>query len=125
MASRRTILVADDDQSLRILLVRILALDGYEVRATADGLEALEAVIAERPDALVLDVDMPRLTGIELCRRLRASGCPVPILIVSGNPENRTPAISAGANDFLSKPFALDELREHVGSVFGTHPQAA
>src|SRR5438045_45939 len=104
MTSRTTVLVADDDSALRFLLSRVLEIDGYEVTAAADGLEALDALLARRPDALVLDVDMPRLTGIELCRRLRGSGSRLPILVLSGNPESRDAALRAGADDFLGKP---------------------
>ncbi|RJK98209.1 response regulator transcription factor [Vallicoccus soli] len=106
------ILVADDDRAVRESLQRSLAFNGYEVVAAADGAAALEAVAARRPDAVVLDVMMPRMDGLEACRRLRAGGSDVPVLMLTARDDvsDRVAGLDAGADDYLPKPFALEEL---------------
>src|SRR6266536_2478792 len=98
------LLVVDDEPAVRTALERALRLEGYEVELAADGAEALELVATARPDAVLLDVLMPRLDGIEACRRLRARG-------------DRVAGLDAGADDYLVKPFALQELLARVRAL--------
>src|ERR1700754_4590018 len=106
------ILVVDDDKSVRESLRRSLAFNGYQVDLAPDGQAALDAVIAHRPDAMVLDVMMPRLDGLEVCRRMRAAGDELPILVLTARDavSDRVAGLDAGADDYLPKPFALEEL---------------
>jgi two-component system response regulator MprA len=106
------ILVVDDDRSVRESLRRSLAFNGYQVELAGDGLAALDAVHAQRPDAMVLDVMMPRLDGLEVCRRLRGGGDDLPILVLTARDavSDRVAGLDAGADDYLPKPFALEEL---------------
>ena len=106
------ILVADDDRAIREAVARALELEGYEVVTAADGVAALEAVGAQRPDALVLDVMMPTLDGLGVCRALRNRGDQTPILILTARTEvsDRVAGLDAGADDYLPKPFALEEM---------------
>ena len=106
------ILVVDDDRAVRESLRRSLAFNGYTVDLAEDGGEALEAIPNERPDALVLDVMMPRLDGLEVCRQLRSSGDDLPILVLTARDtvSERVSGLDAGAADYLPKPFALEEL---------------
>jgi two-component system response regulator MprA len=106
------ILVVDDDQAVRDSLRRSLAFNGYEVELAADGLQALEAIAKRRPDAVVLDVMMPRLDGLETCRRLRSAGEDLPVLLLTARDAvpDRVAGLDAGADDYLPKPFALEEL---------------
>jgi two-component system response regulator MprA len=106
------VLVVDDEPAVRQALDRALRFEGYETEMAGDGLGALSA-IAERPaDAVVLDVAMPRLDGLEVCRRLRAAGDPTPILLLTARVavSERVAGLDAGADDYLVKPFALEEL---------------
>ena len=106
------VLVVDDDPSVRESLRRSLAFNGYDVLVADDGLEALRLVGDERPDALVLDVMMPKLDGLQACRALRAAGNDVPILLLTARDAvaDRVAGLDAGADDYLPKPFALEEL---------------
>jgi len=106
------ILVVDDDRSVRESLRRSLAFNGYQVDLASDGQAALDAVTAQRPDAMVLDVMMPRLDGLEVCRRMRAGGDDLPILVLTARDavSDRVSGLDAGADDYLPKPFALEEL---------------
>jgi two-component system response regulator MprA len=106
------ILVVDDDRPVRESLRRSLSFNGYDVDLAADGLEALESVADQRPDAIVLDVMMPRLDGLETCRRLRAAGDDLPVLMLTAREmvSDRVAGLDAGADDYLAKPFALEEL---------------
>jgi two-component system, OmpR family, response regulator MprA len=106
------ILVVDDDQAVRDSLRRSLAFNGYEVELASDGLAALEAIARRRPDAVVLDVMMPRLDGLEACRRLRSAGEDLPVLLLTARDavSDRVSGLDAGADDYLPKPFALEEL---------------
>ena len=106
------ILVVDDDRAVRESLRRSLAFNGYTVDLAEDGVEALEAIASERPDALVLDVMMPRLDGLEVCRQLRSTGDDLPILVLTARDSvsERVSGLDAGADDYLPKPFALEEL---------------
>ena len=106
------ILVADDDPAVRDSLRRSLTFNGYEVTTVPDGAEALEALARSRPDAVILDVSMPNLDGLETCRRIRANGDDLPILMLTAREEvrDRVMGLDAGADDYLAKPFALEEL---------------
>lgn len=106
------ILVVDDDRAVRESLRRSLSFNGYSVELAHDGVEALDKIATERPDALVLDVMMPRLDGLEVCRRLRSTGDDLPILVLTARDSvsERVAGLDAGADDYLPKPFALEEL---------------
>jgi two-component system, OmpR family, response regulator MprA len=106
------ILVVDDDRAVRESLRRSLAFNGYSVDLAQDGLEALDLIAGDRPDALVLDVMMPRLDGLEVCRQLRSTGDDLPILVLTARDSvsERVAGLDAGADDYLPKPFALEEL---------------
>ncbi|WP_067710700.1 response regulator transcription factor [Nocardia yamanashiensis] len=106
------ILVVDDDRAVRESLRRSLTFNGYSVDLAVDGMDALEKVAGARPDALVLDVMMPRLDGLEVCRRLRSTGDDLPILVLTARDSvsERVAGLDAGADDYLPKPFALEEL---------------
>jgi two-component system response regulator MprA len=106
------VLVAEDDRSVRESLVLALSVEGYDVEAVPDGQQALGAVAREVPDVIVLDVMMPVLDGLTVCRRLRAQRCETPILMLTARHEvsDRVSGLDAGADDYLPKPFSLDEL---------------
>jgi two-component system response regulator MprA len=106
------ILVVDDDRAVRESLRRTLEDNGYQVELASDGTQALETVVARRPDAMVLDVMMPRLDGLEVARRLRSTGDDLPILVLTARDtvSDRVSGLDAGADDYLPKPFALEEL---------------
>jgi len=106
------ILVVDDEPQLQRALERALKLEGYEVALAADGEQALAAVAETRPDAIVLDVLMPKLDGLEACRALRADGDRTPVLMLTARDAvlDRVDGLDAGADDYVVKPFALEEL---------------
>ncbi|MDT7730451.1 MAG: two-component system, OmpR family, response regulator MprA [Mycobacterium sp.] len=106
------ILVVDDDRAVRESLRRSLSFNGYSVELAQDGREALDLIANDRPDALVLDVMMPRLDGLEVCRFLRSTGDDLPILVLTARDSvsERVAGLDAGADDYLPKPFALEEL---------------
>jgi two-component system response regulator MprA len=108
----RRVLVAEDDRGLRESLVRVLRFEGYDVHAVRDGALALEAVVEHVPDVVVLDVMMPVVDGLTACRRLRERYRHLPILMLTARHEvaDRVAGLDAGADDYLVKPFALDEL---------------
>jgi two-component system, OmpR family, response regulator MprA len=106
------ILVVDDDRAVRESLRRSLSFNGYSVALAQDGVEALDLISTDRPDAVVLDVMMPRLDGLEVCRQLRSTGDDLPILVLTARDSvsERVAGLDAGADDYLPKPFALEEL---------------
>ena len=106
------ILVVDDEPAVRTALERALRLEGYDVDLAADGREALRRLAASPPDAVVLDLLMPEVDGLEVCRRLRSLGDRTPILVVTARDavSDRVTGLDAGADDYLVKPFALEEL---------------
>jgi two-component system response regulator MprA len=106
------VLLVDDEPQFRRALERALSLEGYEVAEAANGQEALAAQEATPADALVLDVLMPKLDGLETCRRLRAAGDSTPVLMLTARDavSDRVDGLDAGADDYLVKPFALEEL---------------
>jgi len=107
-----TILVAEDDRQVREALERILTFEGYSVVSVGDGAAALEAVDEHDPDVVVLDIMMPVVDGLTACRRLRARGDRRPVLMLTARDEvsDRVAGLDAGADDYLPKPFALEEL---------------
>ena len=106
------ILVVDDDRAVRESLRRSLQFNGYQVELAADGQQALDWLADQRPDAMVLDVMMPRLDGLEVARRLRSTEDDLPILVLTARDavSDRVAGLDAGADDYLPKPFALEEL---------------
>ena len=106
------LLVAEDDRSVRTSLVRACELEGYEVVAVTNGAEALDRCAVEQPDLVLLDVSMPHVDGLTVCRVLRAEGHRVPVLMLTARtePGDRVAGLDAGADDYLTKPFDLDEL---------------
>jgi len=118
------ILVVDDEPAVRSSVQRALQLEGYEVATASDGEEALSAVEDRRPDAIVLDVLMPRLDGLESARRLRARGDDTPILMLTARDAvaDRVAGLDAGADDYLMKPFALEELLARLRALLRRVP---
>jgi len=114
-----TILIVDDDRSLRDALRRTLALSGYDVKAAEGGVQGLELVAEAAPDAIVLDIGMPDVDGLEVCRRLRAAGDRVPILMLTARDavEDRIEGLDAGADDYLVKPFDNGELKARLRAL--------
>jgi two-component system response regulator MprA len=106
------ILVVDDEPAVLDAVDRALRLEGYDTELATDGREALDALAAGAPDALVLDLLMPRVDGLEVCRRLRAAGDRTPVLVLTARASvsDRVRGLDAGADDYLVKPFALEEL---------------
>lgn len=113
------ILVVDDDQAVRDSLKRSLHYSGYEVATASDGVEALAHLSAHRVDAVIMDVMMPRLDGLETTRMLRGQGNDVPILVLTARDAvgDRVDGLDAGADDYMAKPFALDELMARLRAL--------
>jgi two-component system, OmpR family, response regulator MprA len=113
------ILVVDDEPALRSSLERALGLDAYDVELAEDGNAALDRLAAAPVDAVVLDVAMPKLDGLEVCRRLRAAGDRTPVLMLTARDaiDDRVDGLDAGADDYLVKPFALRELRARLRAL--------
>ena len=113
------ILVVDDDRAVRDSLRRSLEFNGYTVDLASDGAEALAMVPQVTPDAIVMDVMMPRLDGLEATRALRTAGNDVPILVLTARDavSDRVDGLDAGADDYLTKPFALEELLARLRSL--------
>jgi two-component system response regulator MprA len=106
------LLVVDDDPSVREALALVLDLDGFEVATAQDGREAIRTLAVAPPDVVILDVLLPGLDGLEVCRRIRASGDRTPVLMLTARSEvsERVAGLEAGADDYLAKPFAREEL---------------
>jgi two-component system response regulator MprA len=121
------ILVVDDEPAVRAALERALALERYEVEVAADGREALERLAVAPPDAMVLDVAMPGIDGLEVCRRLRAAGDRTPVLMLTARDavDDRVEGLDAGADDYLVKPFALRELQARLRALLRRHDRGA
>jgi two-component system response regulator MprA len=122
------VLVVDDDRAVRDSLRRSLEFNGYDVALANDGAEALAGIPHIAPDAVVMDVMMPRLDGIEATRALRAAGNDLPILVLTARDSvgDRVEGLDAGADDYLTKPFALEELLARLRALLRrTHGSAA
>jgi two-component system response regulator MprA len=119
MSAGARVLVVDDDPQLREALTRALELDDYRVATASNGAQALEAISAQRPDVVVLDVMMPYVGGLDVCRTLRERKDRLPILVLTARDEvgDRVAGLDAGADDYLTKPFALDELRARLRAL--------
>jgi two-component system, OmpR family, response regulator MprA len=114
------ILVVDDERAVRESLRRALELEGYEIELAADGSEALYRLEGDaEPDAMILDVLMPGVDGLEVCRRLRGSGSKLPVLMLTARTEvdDRVAGLDAGADDYVMKPFALEELLARIRAL--------
>ena len=107
-----TVLLAEDDRAIRDSVVRLLTLEGYQVTAVADGIQALAAIHKESPDVIVLDVMMPGIDGLAVCGVLRAENDRTPILMLTARVDtsDRVAGLDAGADDYMVKPFEADEL---------------
>jgi two-component system response regulator MprA len=119
MAEQARILVVDDEPAVQNALSRALTIEHYEVARAGDGLEALELLDATPYEAIILDIAMPRMDGLELCRRLRAGGDSTPVLMLTarGEVDDRVAGLDAGADDYLVKPFALRELLARIRAL--------
>jgi two-component system response regulator MprA len=113
------VLVVDDEPSVRSALQRALALERYDVTLAEDGQQALDTLAEGVVDAIVLDVMMPRIDGLEVCRRLRAAGDRTPVLMLTARDaiDDRVDGLDAGADDYLVKPFALRELNARLRAL--------
>src|SRR4051812_6303374 len=113
------ILVVDDDPSVLRMLARSLTAEGHEVEAAADGGAALAAVERRAPEAVVLDVAMPDMDGLAVCRRLRERGIVAPVLLLTARDAvaDRVAGLEAGADDYLVKPFAVEELLARLAAI--------
>ena len=113
------LVVAEDARAVRESVTRALELEGYVVTAVTEGLAALEAASRPDVDLLLLDLGMPNMDGLTVCRRLRSAGSRLPILVLTARTEvsDRVSGLDAGADDYLPKPFSLDELLARVRSL--------
>ena len=113
------IVVVDDEQAVRDSLRRSLSFNSYDVATAEDGQRTLEVIEAEQPDLVILDVMMPKMDGLEVCRHLRSHGDDRPILVLTARDgvSDRVAGLDAGADDYLPKPFALEELLARVRSL--------
>ena len=118
-----SVVVAEDDPSVRKAVQRVLELEGYTVTAVNDGQAALDTILVKTPDAAVLDVMMPFLDGLSVCKELRHRGNRTPILLLTARHEvgDRVAGLDAGADDYLVKPFAIDELLARVRALLRRH----
>jgi DNA-binding response OmpR family regulator len=121
----RTILVVDDETTLRETLVEALETEGFRVVAAADGREALTKFRAERPDLVLLDLMLPELSGIEVCRIIRAeSGVPIVMLTAKDSELDKVVGLELGADDYVTKPFSLRELSARIRALFRRSEQS-
>jgi DNA-binding response OmpR family regulator len=121
----RTILVVDDETTLRETLVEALEAEGFRVVSAADGREALVRFRAERPDLILLDLMLPELSGIEVCRIIRAeSGVPIVMLTAKDSELDKVVGLELGADDYVTKPFSLRELSARIRALFRRSDQA-
>jgi DNA-binding response OmpR family regulator len=122
----RTILVVDDETTLRETLVEALEMEGYRAISAADGRAALERFRSERPDLVLLDLMLPELSGVEVCRILRAeSAVPIIMLTAKDAEVDKVVGLELGADDYVTKPFSLRELTARIRAIFRRADQAA
>src|SRR5215218_6666619 len=119
MTSAGRVMVVDDEPAVRAALERALRIERYDVRLARDGAEALALLADRSPDAIVLDVAMPEVDGLEVCRRLRAAGDRTAVLMLTARDaiDDRVAGLDAGADDYLVKPFALRELQARLRAL--------
>src|SRR5690242_9425261 len=129
-AKKTTILTADDDPQLLRLVARNLQFEGYQVLTASDGQQALQLIEANTPDAVLLDVMMPKMDGFTVCQRVREfSAVPIILVTARGQDQDKVRGLDLGADDYLTKPFSVDELLARVRAVlrraqFATHDPA-
>ncbi len=113
------VLVVDDEPGVRTAVERALKLERYDVALATDGRRALDLLAEERVDAIILDVSMPDIDGLEVCRRLRSAGDSTPVLMLTARDaiDDRVAGLDAGADDYLVKPFALRELNARLRAL--------
>jgi DNA-binding response OmpR family regulator len=122
----RTILVVEDDATLRETLVDALEVEGFRIVAAADGRDALVRFRADKPDLVLLDLMLPELSGIEVCRIIRAeSGVPIVMLTAKDSELDKVVGLELGADDYVTKPFSLRELSARIRALFRRSEQAA
>jgi DNA-binding response OmpR family regulator len=122
----RTILVVEDETTLRETLADALEVEGFRVIAAADGREALDRFRADRPDLILLDLMLPELSGIEVCRIIRAeSGVPIVMLTAKDSELDKVVGLELGADDYVTKPFSLRELSARIRALFRRSEQVA
>ncbi|MEM8929637.1 MAG: response regulator transcription factor [Acidobacteriota bacterium] len=117
--SKGTLLVVEDDESMAVALRDGFGFEGYSVREARDGLAALQAVADARPDLVILDVMLPKISGLEVCQRLRSEGNDVPIIMLTarGQEVDKVLGLKLGADDYVTKPFSFLELATRVEVV--------
>ncbi|AJS59652.1 response regulator transcription factor [Paenibacillus sp. IHBB 10380] len=122
---RSTILIIDDDEKIISMLRRGLAFEGYDVVTASNGAEGLNIILEGEPDLVVLDVMMPKVDGFEVCRRMREGGSKLPILMLTAKDEveHRVKGLDLGADDYLVKPFALEEMLARVRALLRRKPE--
>jgi two-component system, OmpR family, KDP operon response regulator KdpE len=126
MSQSQRILVVDDEPQITRVLRRSLAARGYEIQVAGEGEEALEIFNAWKPDLVITDLSMPNMGGLELCRHIRAgSQTPIIVLSVKGEERTKVEALDAGADDYVTKPFGMDELLARVRAALRRAPAAA
>ena len=119
------ILVVDDDPKITQLLKRVLSLEGYSVQTASSGADGLDEARSQDPDLVILDVLMPGMDGIEVCRRIRSEGdTPVLLLTAKDEVSDRVKGLDSGADDYVVKPFALEELLARVRVLLRRHEAA-
>jgi two-component system KDP operon response regulator KdpE len=115
MGAKTKILVADDEPKIRMFIRANLEARGYEVHLAQDGIEAIETAERVLPDVIILDVNMPRMDGIEACRRIREwADMPIIILSIRGDEKDKVRALDEGADDYITKPFGIEELLARI-----------
>ncbi|MET9852344.1 response regulator transcription factor [Streptomyces sp. NPDC006450] len=124
---QQRILVVDDEPAVREALRRSLAFEGYGTQTAVDGLDALDKTASYAPDLIILDIQMPRMDGLTAARRLRAAGSTTPVLMLTARDTvgDRVTGLDAGADDYLVKPFELDELFARVRALLRRSSYAA
>ena len=125
MADKQRILIVDDERQITRVLSRGLTTQGYDVHVAADGESALQTFSDWHPDLIITDLSMPNMNGMELCRRVRAfSDVPIIVLSVKGEEQAKVEALDAGADDYVTKPFGIDELLARIRASLRRAPSA-
>ena len=123
MSDKQRILLVDDERQITRVLSRGLTAKGYDVHVAADGEAALQTFSDWHPDLIITDLSMPNMNGLELCRRLRAfSEVPIIVLSVKGEERAKVEALDAGADDYVTKPFGIDELLARIRAMLRRAP---